>query len=96
MAHDLDYSATYRNMADEQLLALLSSRDDLQDAAVAALETEIQRRGLKPGTEAETPKPEPLPEEVSPYARVSQRTPSDFVETYRARRRAIAPPSCLP
>ena len=47
-SQDFDYARTYTAMADEELLRLACDSGSLVEAARVALQSEIDRRGLKP------------------------------------------------
>lgn len=61
-------SERYRQMSDEELLALAPQSPELTHVAQQALASEMSRRGLKLQPEEPTPPPEPEPDPDSPYA----------------------------
>lgn len=61
-------SERYRQMSDEELLALAPQTSDLTHVAQQALASEMSRRGLKLQPEEPPPPPEPEPDPDSPYA----------------------------
>jgi DNA-directed RNA polymerase subunit M/transcription elongation factor TFIIS len=61
-------SERYRQMSDEELLALAPQSSELTHVAQQALASEMSRRGLKLQPEEPTPPPEPVPDPDSPYA----------------------------
>jgi len=72
MGTEFDFAATYARMADEQLVALREEREDLQPAAVAALEAELQRRGISG----------PLPTPAEPEEIADPRSPAELAGGY--------------
>ena len=57
--NETDYQSYYEQLTDDQLRLVLADRKDLLPDAVAALDSEVQRRKLGP---AEPPEWKPLPE----------------------------------
>ncbi|MGP8143953.1 MAG: hypothetical protein ACLQBU_18975 [Terriglobales bacterium] len=61
-------SERYRQMSDEELLALAPQSSELTHVAQQALASEMSRRGLKLQPEEPAPPPEPVLDPDSPYA----------------------------
>jgi hypothetical protein len=88
-----EYRATYKKMADEQLLELAGQADDLMAEARTALWAELGRRGITEEAikvqESETPPSSPpSPADLVKWDLMGDRTPtlppSDFVAVFSA------------